>query len=213
VERFSKKSGHRIEYEMATDRSTWRCGVPVVQNLSQGGRDRCGGCTHPERAQLDAALVSGTSLRTVAKRFSISTSAAHRHKAHIPSSLVRVTPAAIIAGSNGSAPASSEDVLTSLQRLHGVCSDALEVAAESGNLLQLALASRELRAALEVLGRQIERLEQRRGAVIDLFRTTDWIETRTVMMKVLDQFPEAKRAMVTRLRELNSRSVEEQPDD
>jgi hypothetical protein len=176
-----------------------------VQNVKVvGGRDRCGGCQHPQSAELDAALVGAASIRQVARRFGISASAVHRHKAHVLASLVRVTPAAIISGSNGSAPASSEDVLVSLQRLHHVCSDALEVASQSGNLLQLALASRELRAALEVLGRQIERIEARRGApVVDLFKTADWIAARTVMLEVLDSYPDAKRAMVDRLREVN----------
>jgi hypothetical protein len=179
-----------------------------------GGRDRCGGCTHPEREQLDAALVSGTSFRTVAARFGISTSAVHRHKAHIPGSLIRLAPAVIIPGSNGPAPATAEDVLAGLQRLYQVCSDALVVASESGNLLQLALASRELRGALEVMGKHIERLEARRGSpVIDIAKSADWIEVRTAMMKVLDQFPEAKRAMVLRLREVNAGSVEEAADD
>jgi hypothetical protein len=157
------------------------------------------------------ALVSGASLRQVAREFDLTRSAVHRHKqAHLPQSLIALTPAAII-HSNG-APASSEDVLASLQRLHAVCSEALEVASDSGNLLQLALASRELRGALEVMAKHIERLEARRGApVVDIAKSADWIELRTVMMKVLDQFPEAKRAMVLRLRELNSAGVEEVP--
>jgi hypothetical protein len=170
-----------------------------------GGRDRCSGCQHPQAADLDAALVSGTSIRHLAKRFGLSTSAVHRHKAHVSASLVRVGPAAIISnGSNGSAPASPGDVLASLQRLYHVCSDALEVASQSGNMLQLALASRELRAALEVIGRQIERIEDRRGApVIDLFHTPDYIAARTVIMEVMSRFPEAKKALVDRLRDVN----------
>lgn len=152
---------------------------------TSGGRDRCGGCTHPQRAELDAALVAGTSLRTVANRFGISTSAAHRHKAHVAGSLVRVTPAAIIPGSNGSAPATAEDVLAGLQRLYQVCSDALVVASDSGNLLQLALASRELRGALEVMGKHIERLEARRGApVVDIWSSKDWQVVVSIFMRV-----------------------------
>jgi hypothetical protein len=152
---------------------------------TSGGRDRCGGCTHPERAQLDAALVSGVSLRQVARKFGISTSAAHRHQAHVPRSLVRVTPVAIVHDSNGSAPATAEDVLAGLQRLYQVCSDALVVASESGNVLQLALASRELRGALEVMGKHIERLEARRGAPpVDIWSSKAWQGVASIFMRV-----------------------------
>jgi helix-turn-helix, Psq domain len=154
------------------------------------------------------------SLRQVARRFGISTTTIHRHKhAHLPSTLVRLPPATIIPGSNGSAPATSEDVLASLQRLHDVCREALEAALANGNMLQVALASRELRGALEVIGKHIDRLEMRRGAaVVDIARSADWLELRTGMVEVLDQFPEARRAMVLHLRRLNPRSMEELDD-
>ena len=183
----------------------------MLQVANHGGRDRCGGCQHPRRADLDAALAGGTSLRKVAAQFGISTTAVHRHKhAHLPQTLVRVVPASVTPGKVGTsvhtfaAPATSEDVLTSLQRLYRVCSDALEVAAESGNLLQLALASRELRAALEVIGRQIERLEARRGApVIEWANTADFMDAIQGLRRVLAEFPEADEAVRVWLRKVN----------
>jgi hypothetical protein len=50
----------------------------------------CTVCTHPERAVIDRALVSRESFRDISKRFSVSVSAADRHKkGHIPATLVR----------------------------------------------------------------------------------------------------------------------------
>jgi hypothetical protein len=44
---------------------------------------RCSGCNHSSRPALDADLLAGRSLREVARRYSISKDAAHRHLAHI----------------------------------------------------------------------------------------------------------------------------------
>jgi hypothetical protein len=44
---------------------------------------RCKGCNHSSRAALDADLLAGRSLREVARRYSISKDAAHRHLDHV----------------------------------------------------------------------------------------------------------------------------------
>jgi hypothetical protein len=61
----------------------------------------CTVCTHPERAAIDATLVSGPSesLRTIADRRSVSKTALIRHKAdHLPAHLATAREAAEIAG-------------------------------------------------------------------------------------------------------------------
>jgi lambda repressor-like predicted transcriptional regulator len=168
--------------------------------MARGGLDRCSGCLHPERAKIDAALASGVSLRWIAREYGLSPSAVHRHKAHRSGSLVRVTPGEIIARTNGNGnghgPTSSEDVLGALQRLFKICEDALQVAAESGNVLQFNLASRELRRALDTLGKQIERVEAKRGApVINLETTKQWVSLRLAITRALRPFPKANFAV------------------
>jgi hypothetical protein len=44
---------------------------------------RCSVCTHPHRQQIDQAIVSGNSYRTVAQQFTISRDAAVRHRRHL----------------------------------------------------------------------------------------------------------------------------------
>ena len=51
----------------------------------------CGPCKHPDRAEIDAALVAGAvSLRDMARRFETSKDALSRHKGHLPKHLARV---------------------------------------------------------------------------------------------------------------------------
>jgi len=49
---------------------------------------RCSICIHPRREEIDQALVSGATERTIVDQFDVSKSAVHRHKtAHLPISL------------------------------------------------------------------------------------------------------------------------------
>ena len=51
---------------------------------------RCSICIHPRREEIDQALVSGATERTIVDQFDVSKSAVHRHKtAHLPISLTR----------------------------------------------------------------------------------------------------------------------------
>jgi len=170
---------------------------------AHSGRDRCSGCQHADRAQLDADLAAGISLRVLADRYGLSRAAVHRHKSHVSVSLSRVEAPRVITSNGNASMASSADVLVAARRLYDVCSEALEAAAAGGNLLQLALASREMRGALEVLAKQIERLEQRRSVVvIDVATLPAAIEMRVAMMKALADFPEARLAVAEAMAKL-----------
>jgi hypothetical protein len=47
-------------------------------------------CDHPERHNIDEALVTGAPYRSVAKRFELSESAVYRHKTeHLPTQLLK----------------------------------------------------------------------------------------------------------------------------
>lgn len=43
----------------------------------------CTICIHPSRAQIEAALLNGESLRKIGKTFSVSTTSLFRHKTHV----------------------------------------------------------------------------------------------------------------------------------
>jgi hypothetical protein len=165
-----------------------------------GGRDRCRGCNHPERDQLDADLVSGVSERDVGKRYGLAKSTVHRHRAHVALTLVRVGaphPGRPL-GSNGHGPAlaSSDDVLAAVRRIYEQANAELERALPGGNALTIALAMREVRGALDQLAKQVERAELRRGAaVVDLATLPSFVAMRTKMVHALAAFPEARIAV------------------
>jgi hypothetical protein len=51
---------------------------------------RCTVCDHPQRHNIDEALVTGAPYRSVAKQFSLSESAVYRHKTeHVPAHLLK----------------------------------------------------------------------------------------------------------------------------
>src|SRR2546430_11357860 len=129
-----------------------------------GGRDRCSGCTHAQRDQLNADIIARIPHRALAVKYGLTRSAIQRHRAHISPTLVRVEAEPVLAATNGSM-ASSEDVVAEARRLYGDCRNALDDALQNGNLLGLSLAAREVHRSLDLLGRQLERMEQRRGSV------------------------------------------------
>ena len=49
----------------------------------------CTVCAHPERAEIDRALLSGEPLRNIAERVSLSATSLFRHKAHVSETLAK----------------------------------------------------------------------------------------------------------------------------
>jgi hypothetical protein len=58
----------------------------------------CSTCSHPQRADIDVALIHGTPLRNIARQYGTSLGALHRHKrAHLSSRLVKAQSALEVA--------------------------------------------------------------------------------------------------------------------
>ena len=58
----------------------------------------CSTCTHPERDEVDQALVNGVSYRNVSKQFRLTVASLHRHKGtHIPEHLAKAEEAKEVA--------------------------------------------------------------------------------------------------------------------
>ncbi len=169
-----------------------------------GGRDRCSGCHHEKRSQLDADLVAGISQRELAARYELSRSAIQRHRAHVSTSLARIDARGLTIGGS---TATTDDVVAQARHLYQACRDAFDNAIEGGNLLNLALSAREARAGLELLGKFLERLESRRVmAIIDIQRSTQWARIRSVVMDVLKDHPELRVELTARLKALDAQA-------
>ena len=112
------------------------------------GRGKYAVCAHPLKDEIDAALVAGEPSRVVTERYGISSPSHLRHKANHPASpLVRVHLVEAPSG-NGHA-----EGMEQIEKLLSSCLTSLDAARKTGNLLQIAVAHRELRQAIELMGR------------------------------------------------------------
>lgn len=107
---------------------------------------KCSICVHPERAAIDAALVSGVPLRTLETRHAgTKRSALDRHRKHIPAALVQAKQAAEVADAT--------TLLSRVERLTSRCEALFENAEGRGKWIAAATAAREVRGCLELLGK------------------------------------------------------------
>ena len=53
----------------------------------------CSVCSHPERAQIDGALIEGGSYRDIARQWRVSKDAVARHKPHIETAVAKAQEA------------------------------------------------------------------------------------------------------------------------
>jgi len=73
-------------------------GAPVEYDWLVGSDPRtCTVCLHPERQEIDAAIIAGAPNRRIATRHSLTEAAGRRHRAtHLPTRLVRAQAVAMI---------------------------------------------------------------------------------------------------------------------
>lgn len=170
----------------------------------QSGR-RCSICTHREAEQINAALVENESLRNIAKRFGISAAAVFRHKAeHISETMAKAQGAkeAAEVARGDSLLARVESHLSRIERLQEAAETILEEATEhKGKLSAIgaaAVVSRELRGCYELLGKLAGELREQSTTVnvgISLATSPEWIATRGAILRALEDFPDARRAV------------------
>lgn len=105
----------------------------------------CSICVHRRRDEIDSALLTGEPLRDIAGRVPVAKSALHRHKGHLPATLVKARQAQEMARADGLAA-----------ELGTLASEArrLQAAAEAAGDLRTAIAAlRELTRLIELRAR------------------------------------------------------------
>jgi hypothetical protein len=155
----------------------------------------CTICSHPDRAEIDRALLDTDSLRDIAGRFDVSRSALDRHKAdHLPEQLSKAQEADEVT--------QADDLLG---RLDELWKEAKEIEARAKK-------SDDLRTAIQGIGqlaRIVEVMAKIRGEidsrpVINVVISPEWIAIRSVLLTTLRPFPEACVALAPRLDELET---------
>jgi hypothetical protein len=153
----------------------------------------CTVCVHPERDEIDAAIVGPESNRSIAGRFSLSESSLQRHAAaHVSEALARIA--------SNRVDESNRSLLARLEALVGRVEAILDQAEQSGKVTTALSAVRELRSLLELLGKATGELKPD-GAitVVNLATSPDWLELRAAILGALGPYPEAQRAVLAAL--------------
>ena len=147
----------------------------------------CTVCTHLERENIDAALLSGESYRHIAARFDTSTSSLQRHKDHIPQHLAKATDAAEVVQADG--------LLDRLQSLNTETMQILREARSSrhpDNELALKAISRAEKQ-LELQARLLGELNE--GTTVNVLVNPEWLALRAVIVRAVAPYPEAAQAV------------------
>jgi hypothetical protein len=64
-----------------------------------------------------------------------------------------------------------------------------------------AMVSREARGYVELMGKALDRIREAPPAQITIVNSPQWVELRTVIIQALDQYPEAREAVVHAIRQ------------
>jgi len=153
----------------------------------------CTVCQHPNRAEIDRALLAGEPLRNIAERFRLSTTALHRHKRdHLPSTLVKAREAEEVSR--------ADDLLAQVQQLQAKALDLLRKAEAEGDYRTALAGIREARGCLELLAELTQQLDRR--PQVNILLAPEWQVVRSVLLTALLPYPEARAAVAARLLEL-----------
>jgi hypothetical protein len=139
----------------------------------------CGICAHPNRAAIDAALVSGESLRDIVSGHNGTTrSALDRHRKHIAPALTQAKQAVEVA--------EATTLLSRIERLMSRCETLFEGAAAERKWAGAAAAARELRGCLELIGKLSGELTQA-GVNISFSKTFSEISIKDLSDRQLEE--------------------------
>lgn len=155
----------------------------------------CSVCSHPDVEAIDAALVGGTSRRTVAARFGMHASSVQRHKnAHLSPALVHA-----MRSEPSRAIPLLERIESLVDRVEGVVT-----AAEADGKAQLMLSAvKEMRALLELLGKATGELKPDGTSItVNIATSEEWLRIRGAVVNAVEPYPEARSAIGTALLEL-----------
>ncbi len=156
---------------------------------------RCSVCVHPEVEAINAALVNGEPLRTIAKQYGLHQSSIQRHAAqHIPMTLTKAAEAEQVAN--------ADNLLEQLHELQQKTLAILERHSAAGGDDRIALSAiKEARSNLDLLGRLLGELDNAPKIAV-LVNAPEWQTLRTVILTALEPYPQAREAVVNELRRI-----------
>jgi hypothetical protein len=150
----------------------------------------CTICNHPEREEINVALLGPDSFRKIAARWSVSKTALLRHKAdHLPAEIVRA--AAVKEEISGGRLL---DRLTTLnQETTSILREARTAETKDNQLALKAIARVERQLLLE--GQLLAEMKEDPAAV-DITLAPEWLTLRAAILQTLELHPAAKAAVI-----------------
>jgi hypothetical protein len=151
----------------------------------------CTICEHPERGEIDRALVGGASNRSAASLYDVSEAAVRRHKAnHLPAKMVMAQAAEEVA--------EADSLLDQVRDLQGRAYGILDKAEAADDLRTALGAIREARGNLELLAKLLGELDEH--PQVNLNVSPEWLELRAVIVGALEPHPQARESVLRALR-------------
>lgn len=167
----------------------------------------CTICRHPQRDDIDTALMGTDTIRHISALYNVSTGALQRHKKyHLIDKLAEVQKARTDA-LKGYREKAAESAQTDISRADELLSQVhdlrqravslLNQAEESGDLRTALAGIKEARGCIELLARIDGQLDERTQVKITL--SPQWIELRTLIINALEPYPAARQAVTDAL--------------
>jgi len=160
-------------------------------NVNSGGYEpRCKACNFPGHEEHDKALLTGKlSDSNFAEIVGCTSKSIARHRAHIAKEIAQSAQAQAII--------SADELFKSIQNEAGVVRE-LRDAARTGGDIELALKAVDRALKCIELYAKVQGLIQDHPTV-NIALNVEWIELRTVIIRALAPFPEARRAVIDAL--------------
>jgi hypothetical protein len=166
---------------------------------------RCTICHHPDRAEIEKALVQSEPFRDVAERFGTSASALHRHKnSHLPAHLAKAYEAGQVVQATEVAQeaeahkardlGSAIDVAVQLRAINAACLEILQKSRADGkHSISLGAVDR-IHRQLELQAKLLGELQDS-GPTVNVLIAPEWHQVRVNVLQALTPFPEARSAV------------------
>ena len=154
---------------------------------------QCKVCNHEEVNTINQKLVSGVPLRDLEKAYDIGRMSLSRHREkHIPQTLAKAQAV--------KEQTAADDLLNRVESLFDQSQELMNVARQNGKYSPAVSAIKECRSCLELIGRLLGELKS--GVHIDIHYNPQWIELRSTIYDALKPYPDARRALVERLEDI-----------
>lgn len=153
---------------------------------------RCTVCTHEQTEAISMDILSGhMTLREIAEKYGLALTSIHRHKQHIPAQLSISHEAQKVARADG--------VMARIMELDQRADTIYKEAMKEDDPGLALKALKEMRETTSLIAKITGEIQAKTVTNNTLIITPEWVSMRAAMLKALEPYPEARRALVAAL--------------